>query len=132
MKTTKKLGIYIDYTNVLLMELINKMIVSRNIKFEGNEKIQKHSKNKLSMPISVSHENHESHLQSAYIIEISDIISNYNQVVLFGPNETKNELFDLLEFDHNFDHIKIENVNTGKMNEIQTHDFVKEYYRLLN
>lgn len=126
MKTSKKLGIYIDYTNAFLMEMINKMIVSRNIKFEYNAKIQNHSMDKLSLPSSG---NPDKHLQSAYMIEISDIISNYNQVVLFGPNETKNELFNLLEFDHNFDHIKIENVNTGKMNENQTHDFVKEYYK---
>jgi len=129
MKTSKKLGIYIDYTNAFLMELINKMIVSRNIKFEYNDKEQKNKDNEPLLSIS---ETLERHLRSAYLIEISDIISNYNQVVLFGPNETKNELFNLLEFDHNFDHIKIENVNTGKMNEIQKHDFVKEYYKLSN
>lgn len=127
MKTSKKLGIYIDYTNAFLMELINKMIVSRKIKFEYNDIVQKNNEEEPLISIT---ESLEKHLKSAYLIEISDIIGNYNQVVLFGPNETKNELFNLLEFDHNFDHIKIENVNTGKMDEIQTHDFVKEYYKL--
>ena len=126
MKTSKKLGIYIDYTNAFLMELINKMIVSRQIKFEYTEKEQKIKDDEPLFSIS---EALEKHLKSAYLVEISDIISNYNQVVLFGPNETKNELFNLLKFDHDFDHIKIENVNTDVMNEIQTHDFVKEYYK---
>jgi len=125
MKTNKQLAIYIDNSNAFLMELINKMIVSRNIEFE------------LKKYKDGSNDNHhgevnmieEHRLQSAYFLDMCEIIKNYDQVVLFGPTEIKNELFNLLEFDHNFDSIKIQNVNTDKMNENEMHDFVKEYYK---
>jgi len=122
MNTKKQLGIYIDFSNAYLMELINKMIVSRSIEFEYP---------KVGDEINSNHKtvDKKHHLQSAYYLELSEIIRNYNQVVLFGPNDAKNELFNLLEFDHNFDMIKIKNVNTDKMNENQIHDFVKEFYK---
>jgi len=123
MKTTKTLGIYLDYTNAFFMELINKMIVSRNIKFEINEKHEKQTES----VVEDIHSKH--HLPSAYFLEICDIIRNYNRVVLFGPNEAKNELFNLLEFDHSFDAIKIKNENSEVMSEEQMHDFVKEFYK---
>jgi len=125
MKTFKQLGIYIDFTNAFLMELINKQIISRNIEFgiKSTEEIQHPGKPETST------QNKEKHLiPSAYLLEICDVIRNYHQVVLFGPNEAKNELFNLLEFDHNFEGIKIENVNTGQLTEFQKHDFLKEFY----
>ena len=122
MNTKKQLGIYIDFSNAYLMELINKMIVSRSIEFEYPK-----AGDELNLNKKLADDKH--HLQSAYYLELSEIIRNYNQVVLFGPNEAKNELFNLLEFDHNFDMIKIKNVNTDKMTENQIHDFVKEFYK---
>ena len=125
MKTNKTLGIYLDYTNAFFMELINKMIVSRNIKFEFKEKTINNSGNDGEN----IHKQFEHHLPSAYYLEICDIIRNYNRVVLFGPNEAKNELFNLLEFDHSFDTIKIQNENSEVMSEPEMHEFVKEYYK---
>lgn len=125
MKTNKTLGIYLDYTNAFFMELINKMIVSRNIKFEFKEIINDYSGNDVeNVQNQIVH-----HLPSAYYLEICDIIRNYNRVVLFGPNEAKNELFNLLEFDHSFDTIKIQNENSEAMTEPEMHEFVKEYYK---
>jgi hypothetical protein len=124
-KAIKQLGIYMDYSNAYLMELIDKNIVSRNIEFESNGK-DVHV-NSLKQTETAS-SNIKRHLQSAYYLELCEIIRNYNQVVLFGPAQTKDELFNLLEFDHNFDTIKIKNINTDKMSEIQIHNFLKEYY----
>jgi hypothetical protein len=129
MKTIKQLGIYIDYTNAFLMELINKMIVSRNIEFENNNEIEIYKD--ISIIPVIDKEKHH-HLRSAYYLELCDIIKNYNQVVLFGPNDAKNELFNLLEFDHNFDSIKIYNENTANLTEIQMHDYVKMYFKQEN
>jgi len=128
MKAYKQLGIYIDFTNAFLMELINKQIISRNIEFgiKSNEKIQQHSdKTAASTQNLLKHP-----IPSAFLLEICDVIRNYHQVVLFGPNEAKDELFNLLEFDHNFEGIKIENVNTGHLTEFQKHDFLKEFYAI--
>jgi len=126
MKTNKKLGIYIDYTKAFLMEFENKKIVSRNIEFEEKGNGVDIPENKQAISGSG---NQEQHLQSGYYLEISDIIRNYDQVVLFGPSNFKNELFKLLEFDHDFDNIKIQNVNTDKMTDLQYHSFVTEYYK---
>ena len=125
MKSIKQLGIYLDFTNAFLMELINKQIVSRNIKFESITKEIKVNQDKKD---TIAQNKVKHQIPSAYLLEICDIIRNYHQVVLFGPNEAKNDLFNLLEFDHNFDDIKIENINTGTMVESQKHDFLKEYY----
>jgi len=126
MKTNKKLGIYIDYTKAFLMEFENKKIVSRNIEFEEKGNGVDIPENKQAF---FGSGNQEHHLQSGYYLEISDIIRNYDQVVLFGPSNFKNELFKLLEFDHDFDNIKIQNVNTDKMTDLQYHSFVTEYYK---
>jgi len=125
MKTFKQLGIYIDFTNAFLMELINKQIISRNIEFEikSTKEIQHTGKPETTIQNQVKHL-----IPPAYLLEICDVIRNYHQVVLFGPNEAKNELFNLLKFDHNFEGIKIENVNTGNLTENQKQDFLKEFY----
>jgi len=124
-KANKLLGIYMDCSNAYLMELIDKKIVSRNIEFESSNKSAEANSNKFS---DSTFNNVEQQLQAAYYLEISDIIMNYNQVVLFGPADIKNKLFNLLEFDHNFDNIKIKNINTDKMTENQIHTFLQEYY----
>ena len=129
MKTIKQLGIYIDYTNAFLMELINKMIVSRDIEFENNKEIEIYQNQSIKTVIDKEKLHH---LRSAYYLELCDIIKNYNEVVLFGPNNAKNELFNLLEFDHNFDSIKIHNENTDKLTEIQMHEYVKMYFKQEN
>lgn len=108
------------------MEFENKKIVSRNIEFEEKGNGVDIPENKQAISGSG---NQEQHLQSGYYLEISDIIRNYDQVVLFGPSNFKNELFKLLEFDHDFDNIKIQNVNTDKMTDSQLHNFVIEYYK---
>jgi len=129
MKTIKQLGIYIDYSNAFLMELINKMIVSRNIEFENNKEPEIYHDNSIKPEIDKEIQHH---LRSAYYLELCDIIRNYNQVVLFGPNDAKNELFNLLEFDHNFDSIKINNENTDNLSEVQMHNYVKTYFKQEN
>jgi len=124
-KANKLLGIYMDCSNAYLMELIDKKIVSRNIEFESRNESAEVSTNKYS---DSTFNDEKQQLQAAYYLEISEIIRNYNQVVLFGPAQIKNQLYNLLEFDHNFDHIKIKNINTDEMTENQIHTFLKEYY----
>lgn len=52
----------------------------------------------------------------------------YEEVLLFGPTEAKNELLNLLQADHHFDKINIEIRQANKMTENQQHAFVKEYF----
>ncbi len=126
MKTNKQLGIYLDYTHAFLMEFENELIVSRDIEFEFDKKSKADPDN--DDELAQRKEKHH-HLQPAYFFDICDIIKNYNQVVLFGPNDAKDELFNLLGFDRDFKNMKIQNIDTDKMTDVQIHDFVKEYYK---
>jgi len=125
MKENKKLGVWMDHSNAILMELYNDMIDSKKIEIKpvqiekdnvDTHKIQKHSKE-------------QSHNQAVFFKEISDIIMNYNDVLLFGPTDAKNELYNLLKADHQFENTKIELRNTDKMTENEIHEFVVEYFK---
>ena len=126
MKNLKQLGIYMDHAHAFLMELENDMILSRNIvsgwnETEDNDNIHIHSNG--------FHSDEKKQLQSAYYHEISDIIRHYQRVLLFGPTDAKNELHNLLTFNHLFNEIKLEFVDTDKMNNVQMHEFMKEYFK---
>ncbi|MEI6755060.1 MAG: hypothetical protein WCK78_18080, partial [Paludibacter sp.] len=119
------LGIYMDHAHAFLMELENGMIISRNI-FSGW--IETEDKPSEESHFMCFHSGEKKHLQSAYYHEISDIIRHYQQVVLFGPTDAKNELQNLLTDNHLFNEIKIELVDTDKFTDEQMHEFVKEYF----
>ena len=125
-QSIKQLGICMDLTHALLMELENNQIISRNIvsglnKTDSVDKQENHS--------CGFQWTEKQHLQKVYFTEISDIIKYYQQVVLFGPTNAKDEFYKLLEAHHRFNDVRIELVNTGKMTDTQMHEFVKEYYK---
>ena len=121
MKNIKQLAICMDHSSALIMELINNIIISTESEFESSTKIENEDK----------HENgHEEHLtKSAYFKEISDILRNYDEVLLFGPTEAKNSLYNLIKEDHNFEDINIEIKTTDKMTENQMFAYVKDYFK---
>jgi hypothetical protein len=123
MKKNKQLAILVNDTNALLMELYNHMIVSRNIVFKPKETDGKEG-------LFEQQESHVKHKRkSSYYKEIGDIVSHYQEVVIFGPTETKFELFKLLEGNKHLNKVKIECIDTNKMSETQIHNFVLEYYK---
>ncbi len=104
----------------------NNQLIAVNIesKFNHLEKIKSlanHGENLMH--------NKEQHLQLDYYNEIADVIKNFDSVVLFGPTEAKNELFNILQSNHLFDKISIEIRNTDKMTNNQQHAFVLEYFK---
>lgn len=123
MMKNKQLAILENDTNALLMELYNHMIVSRNILFKPKEK-ETESEQLGQQDSSILHKR-----KFAYYKEIGDIVSHYQEVVIFGPTQTKFELFKLLEADKHLNKIKIECIDTIKMSDTQMHDFVLEYYK---
>jgi len=121
----KQLAILVNDTNALLMELYNHMIVSRNIVFKPKEKeLDSKIDHCAQREICVNHKR-----KFAYYKEIGDIVSHYQEVVIFGPTQTKFELFKLLEADKHLSKVKIECIDTIKMSDTQMHDFVLEYYK---
>jgi predicted metal-binding protein len=116
-----QLAIFMNEANALLMELYNHIIVSTSRVFKA-EDIQSMYGEPLPWTDKQWH-----HL--AYYKEISDIMRNYRQVVLFGPIDTRKELYKLLEADHHFKNIEIDFFDTHKMTDLQIHDFALDYYK---
>lgn len=113
-----------DHSTAHLMELSNNVIITTTIKskpqpLEDQQNVYKDESHIL---------NKEHNQLSAYFKKISDEIRNYEEVLLFGPSEAKNELLNLLKGNHLFDKIKIKAKPADKMTGIKRVAFVKEYY----
>jgi hypothetical protein len=125
MKKIKQLGIWMDHSNAFLMELINDTILENSILSEFTHQEKEDSLNRNE---KLKHTK-EKHQQSSYYKKLRDAIKNYQEVVLFGPTDAKNELLNLLKADHLFENIKIEVKQSDKMTENQMHAFVREYFK---
>lgn len=115
------LGIYMDHSIAHLMEfstseihttLVPITISSEEEPFKGER--HKHHK--------------EQHQQTEYYKKLGEIMLNYEEVLLFGPTEAKEELFNLLKSDHRFEKLKIELITADKMTENQEHAFVRDFF----
>ncbi len=124
MKSLKQLGIWMDHSNAYLMALTDGVIEEGKVELEStDEEKADHSDSEKHIHTKEQHE------QSRYYKKLSDIIKVYKEVLLFGPTDAKEELFNLIKADHFFDNIKIEVKHADKMNEPQMHTFVREYFK---
>jgi stalled ribosome rescue protein Dom34 len=124
MKPTKQLGIWMDHSIAHLMELTNDTIVTNSV--ASKPKIQEEEQKLYKAESHVL--NKEQNIRSAYFKKLSDVIKDYEEVILFGPTEAKNELLNLLKENRQFDKIKIDVKPADKMTEIQRNVFVKTYF----
>jgi len=125
MKAAKRLGIWMDHSIAHLTELNNDTIETRTI--ESKPEVQV-NKDDLYYK-DESHElNKEQGLLSSYYNKLSAIIVDYDEVLLFGPTDAKNELLNLIKKNHLFDKIKIEVKSADKMTENQQKAFVNEHF----
>ncbi len=74
--------------------------------------------------------NKEQNKLSDYFLNLSKVIKEYNEVLLFGPSSTKSELFQKLKDDNHFDKIKIEVRSSDEMTKNQQEAFVKNYFEV--
>ena len=125
MKSTKQLGIWMDHSTAHLMELANDTIVSNTVGSQPELQEEQQIVYK-----DESHElNKEQGQLTAYYRKLSDVILDYDEVILFGPTEAKNELFNLLKENHLFEKIKIAIKPADKMSESERNTFVKDYFQ---
>jgi hypothetical protein len=125
MKNIRQLGIWMDHSNAYLMKLTNDSILTNRVvsEFSKQEAELNHYKGE-----KLIHKK-EQHLQLDYYKKIGDIIKMYQEVVLFGPTDAKNELLNMVKTDHLFDGIEIEVENSDKMTESQMQTFVRDYFK---
>jgi len=124
MNNIRKLGIWMDHSNAYLMELSNDIVVQRVI----SELTNNETEFNFYKGEKLIHKK-EQHLQLRYYKKIGDIIKKYQDVLLFGPTDAKNELFNQIKTDHLFEGIKIEVKNSDKMTEDQMQNFVRDYFK---
>lgn len=124
MKSIKRMGIWMDHSNAQLMELSGDSIKTSSIeslsKTHGIESSIIHNENLIHKK--------EQYQVSEYFKRLSEIILDYDEVVLFGPTDAKNELFNLLKDDNHFEKKRIGVMNADKMSEHQQEAFVQEYF----
>lgn len=120
----KRLGIWMDHSTAHIIEFSTDQmeIQTLNSKFTHEEKEESLGKSEQLM------HNKEQHLQAEFYKEISEVIKNYDEVLLFGPTNAKTELHNILKENHHFDKIKIETASSDKMTENQQYAFVKEHF----
>ncbi len=124
MKSTKKLGIWMDHSIAHLMEFSETPFEIETIesKFTHEEKEKSLAKGESFM------HHKEQQLLSDYFKKIAKFILNYNKVLLFGPTNAKTELYNLLSEDNRFVKIKIHVKETDKMNAHQRQNFINEHF----
>jgi len=124
MNNIRKLGIWMDHSNAYLMELANDIIVQRVVSELANHETEFN----FYKGEKLIHKK-EQHLQLSYYKKIGEIIKKYQDVVLFGPTDAKNELLNQIKTDHLFEDIKVEVKNSDKMTEDQMQTFVRDYFK---
>jgi stalled ribosome rescue protein Dom34 len=127
MTPKKQIGIWMDHSIAHISEMKDNTFISRIVKSEFT-----HTEKEQSLGRSENLMHHkEQHQQSSYYKKITEVLKDYNEIVLFGPTTAKNELLNLLKADHHFENKKIEVRQTDKMTENQQHEFVRNYFHCL-
>ena len=124
MKSAKQLGIWMDHSTANIMEYSNDKVVTISLELVPAfpEQVQN-----LRMDESLMH-NKEQNQQADFYKKLGDIITDYKEVLLFGPTNAKTELFNLLKDDRQFEKIKFEVMSTDNLTENQQQAFVKDFY----
>lgn len=100
-------------------ELNSKILASH---FTHDEKERSLSKNENLM------HNKEQQQQGEYYKRLGAIMKDYQEVLIFGPTNAKQELVNTLKEDQHFEKVKIEIEQADKMTENQRMAFVKDHF----
>ncbi len=123
MKTTKRVGIWMDHSTAHIMEFI----APHGEAQIGNEKVE-HLTTVHSFAKGEYHmHTKEQHQQEAFYQKLAERITNYGEVLLFGPSQAKDELANLLSKDHQFRHVSVY-IHADKMTEPQQQAYVRQYF----
>lgn len=122
--TRKKIGIWMDHSIAHLMEYSNNPFEVKTIEsnFTHQEKVNSLLKGGLNLHYKEQQE------QAKYYKKLVDAIKKYKQVILFGPTNAKEELFNVLAADLRFEDVKIQVKQTDKMTTKEQHAFVIEFF----
>lgn len=114
-----------DHSTAVIMELSDDVILQHVVDSEFTHQEKEFSLSRSEKGMHTK----EKHLQENFYKKLGNTIQDYDEVILFGPTNAKNELLNLLKSDIAFKSIKINVKDTDKMTENQRHAFVREYYK---
>lgn len=124
MSTKKKIGIWMDHSEAHLMdyekESFRRAIIANS--FTKDEEEIALQKSEYLM-----HNKRQQH-EAGYYKEIGNEISNYKEVLLFGPTDAKSELHNVLKADLKFENIKIKVKAGDQMTDNQKLAFVNSHF----
>jgi hypothetical protein len=124
MKKSKKMGIWMDHSRAILMEVANDKIITNYVESDATKPEKDFNVNKSEKLIHTK----ENHLQSEYYKKLGGIMVNFSEVIIFGPTEAKRELFNILRADHLFNDTRIDLVDSDKLSEVQMQEFVMKHF----
>lgn len=124
MKTQKNLGIWMDHATANLIDLDSQKqnhIITSEFTSDIKEEVLQKSEHAMH--------NKEEQMNESFYKEISDKMSKYNHVLLFGPTNAKTELHNFLKKNLHFNDIKIDVIPADKMTDNQQVAFVKDHFQ---
>lgn len=125
METQNNLGIWMDYANANLIDLKSKKkshIISSSFTSDIKQEVLERSEYTMN--------NKERQMDEAFYKEISEVMLNYKNVLLFGPTNAKSELHNYLKKNLHFNDIKIDVKPADKMTDNQQVAFVRKYFEV--
>ncbi len=124
MKNIKQLGIWLDNSRANIIEFAtgDQQTKIINSDFTSNDRTETLQRSENAM------HNKEQQKQETYYKNLSKIIKDFDEVILFGPTNAKNELHNFLKENHQFNDIKIEVKSADKMTDGEQHKFVSDYF----
>lgn len=127
MTKKKYLGIWMDHSTAHCMDCTEDTIESTIVESAFTRQLRKET---LGKSESIMHHK-EQQLQHDYYMELAEIVRNYDAVVLFGPSNAKDELFNILKADHLFSEIKIAVKDADYMTKNEEYAFVEDFFKKL-
>jgi uncharacterized alkaline shock family protein YloU len=126
MKKNKNLGIYIDHSRAVLMEMSGNVIGENHILSEFSTE----GKGSNLKQIENSEHDIDLRLHSKYFKDISHAIQEYQDVIFFGPTDVQVEILNYLNQEKLTKNIKIETRKTDRMDGTQMRSYVKSHYKV--
>ncbi len=123
MNTNKNLGIWLDHSSAFLIDM-NPGVKMHAIRSEFDFDVQDTAIRKNE---NLMH-NKRQQMQEAYYKEIGAAILKYDQVLLFGPTNARDELNNFLEKDSHYKDIKIDVEPADKMSDPDKYAFVEKHF----
>jgi hypothetical protein len=124
MTNGNKLGIWMDHSTAHLIEFTNGVPKRKTLTSAFTHETKEASLHKGEHVMHVK----EQGLLADYYRTLAEAIKNYQTVLLFGPTDAKQELFNSIKGDNRFENVKIELMPADKMTENQQHAFVQDYF----